>query len=153
MLAGIQLFNYYAEHARLASTSGTERKKNGRLIYLLERIRSKPEWKASFKARDLFLLVKKSRGFETMEALSHDLNRLVEFGYLSEVPVTVRKGRPSVSYQVHFLENHPQNPQKPSAPYTIRVSNEGEPTLKTDFETLNNPESEAAEVRAVGDLF
>ena len=156
MQAAIEIFGYYAEHARLASTSGDERKKNGRLLYLLDRIRSKPEWKTSFKARDLFLLVKKTRGFETMEALSNDLNRLVEFGYLSEVPTTARKGRPSISYQVHSLENHPQNPQKPVEPYGKGVFSEGQATLKTDFSTLNNTSptlDQAAEVDKVGNLF
>lgn len=154
MQAAIDVFGYYAEHAKLASTSGTERKKNGRLLYLLERIRSKPEWRVSFKARDLFLLVKKSRGFETMDALSNDLNRLVEFGYLSEVPTTVRRGRPSVSYVVHSLETHPQNPQKPFEPLPKRVSTEGGPTLNNDFVTLNNQvENQAAEVAALGNLF
>ena len=154
MLGGIELFSYYAENARLAAASGTERKKNGRLLYLLERISSKPEWKVSFKARDLFLLVKKTRGFETMDALSNDLNQLVEFGYLSEVAPTIRKGRPSVSYQVHCLinpqKNHPQNPQKYPVPDAATVSSEGEVPLITDFDTLDN---QAAEVRAAGALF
>lgn len=71
-----------------------------KLTYLLERIKSKPEWRESFRARDLLVLVKKTRGFETAAALSHYLDQLCESGHLEKTVSKKTNGRPSICYLV-----------------------------------------------------
>lgn len=125
MQAGISLFQYYAEHVRQAAGPTVDRRREERLEYLLGRIRSKAEWKNSFRARELLILVKKTRGFESIDALLPDLERLCQLGYLSRIEVNA-KGRPSLRFHVspwvHRSQNNPQNPQCRAKPYSIRLS-------------------------------
>lgn len=120
MQAGITIFQYYAEHVRQAAGSAAERRIEERLEYLLGRIRSKAEWKTSFKARDLLVLVKKTRGFESIDALLPDLERLCQLGYLARFEVNT-KGRSSLRFHVspwiHSSRNDPQYPQSRAKPY------------------------------------
>ncbi len=153
MKSAVEVLDYYASHVRLASGSGAERRRTDRLRYLLERIGSR--WKSSFKARDLFLLVKKRRGFETMEALAADLYRLCEYGYLQEITPPGKRGRPSVTYRVVSLDyrdhqnstpkTDPQNPQKPLEPYGERLCSDPQKAPNNDLLTLKNRPQNPAE--------
>jgi hypothetical protein len=147
MMAGIAVFAYYAEHVRQAAGSATERRIEERLEYLLGRIRSKAEWKASFKARDLLVLVKKTRGFESIDALLPDLERLCQLGYLARFEVNT-KGRSSLRFQVspwiHSSRNHPQYPQSRAKPYGKGLSPVGavthsNPQIPTKGSGLDQP--------------
>lgn len=131
LLAGIELFKYYAEHVRQAAGSTTQRRMEERLEYILSRIRSRKDWQTSFKVRDLYQMVKRTRGFGLIEHILSDLDRLADLGYLSRFEVRTG-GRPSICFRVspwvHNSGTHPQNPQSRAKPYATELKPGGEPT-------------------------
>jgi|GEM_PF-5762724 len=123
--AAIKVFQYHAEHVRIAAGSASERRKDARLEYLIERIKSKPEWKEAFNVRTLWQLVKSRRGIHRMEDLLRDLHRLEEYGWIQQG--AERKGR-SISYLVSpyvHSGNHPQYPQTQAKPFAIELKSRG----------------------------
>lgn len=146
MVAATDIFGYFAEHVRLASGSASERRKTVRLDYLLERIRSKTEWRKSFRARDLLVLVKKRKGFENIEILTKDLDQLCQLGYLRST--IVKRGRPSLVYLVSpwvFSEPDPHNLQPAAKPFGINLKSVGASASENGSVTHKGlPSSQAA---------
>lgn len=122
--AAIRVFSYYADHVRVAAGSASERRRDVRLEYVLEKIQSKAEWKQTFKARALWQLVKGRGGIQSMDDLKHDLARLEEHGF---VRLLEGKGR-SLSYAVspYLTPSNPsQRPQSASEPFAIGLKSGG----------------------------
>ncbi|MFN8606861.1 MAG: YfjI family protein [Vulcanimicrobiota bacterium] len=122
--SAIRIFSYYSEHVRVASGSAAERRRDVRLEYVLEKVRSKPEWRQSFKARALWQLVKGRGGIQSMDDLKNDLNRLEEHGFIR---LLEGKGR-SLSYLVSpylHSEKPSQRPQSQPKPFATEIKSGG----------------------------
>ena len=138
--SAIRIFSYYAEHVRVASGSAAERRRDVRLEYVLEKIRSKSEWKQAFKARALWQLVKGRGGIQSMDDLKHDLNRLEEHGFIR---LLEGKGR-SLSYGVSpFLhsEKPSQRPQSQAKPFATELKSGGSSAPSPSPISLNGGDS------------
>ncbi|ODT67652.1 hypothetical protein ABS71_10475 [bacterium SCN 62-11] len=122
--AAIQVFSYYAEHVRIASGSASERRRDARVDYIIEKIKSKPEWRLSFKARALWQLVKGRGGIRSMDDLKADLTRLEEHGFLRQVEGKGRSLTYLVSPQLHS-EKCSQCPQTSAKPFADELKSGG----------------------------
>ncbi len=149
--AAIEIVKWSAEHVRL-SFGQEDDSKVDRCSYLLERIKSRQDWKTGFYLRDLFHLVKKKNWYREQPKLLSDLEHLVEHGYLREAHSGQRTGRPTRLFLVSPYLYSPTRPTIPTKPLEA-LSHNGFPRGQVS-PTIDprNPRNFQADLSFVGRL-
>lgn len=99
----LELFGYYATFSKGLQMTAAEETRQKQLQYLLEKVQTRPEWRRSFKIRDLYQLVKKRSGIATMDDLRSLLGELEELGYVRSSPP--ERGKHPTNCLVNQLSN------------------------------------------------